>query len=80
VPVLVDEDNEQMKLETPSQVAARIGVSARRVRSWTSSKKLFHYSFENRVLIPVEAVDDFLKRNAVKPTINRQFPTVDSEK
>src|SRR6476646_1481572 len=55
------------RLETPKQLAARVGLSERQVRSLIAAGKLEHVWVGSRVHIPVEAFARFVETNRVTP-------------
>jgi excisionase family DNA binding protein len=55
------------RLETPKQLAARIGISERQVRSLIQSRKLEHVMIGSRVHIPAGAFERFVEQNTVTP-------------
>ncbi len=54
-------------LETPKQLAARVGVSERKVRLLIQTKQLEHVMIGCRVHIPCGAFERFIDERSVKP-------------
>jgi excisionase family DNA binding protein len=61
-PVHTDE-----RLETPKQLAARVGLTERQIRHLVETRQLEHVMIGCRVLIPVTAFANFLEAKKVKP-------------
>lgn len=57
----------QIELETPKQLANRIGWPVSRVRGLISNKKLRHFRFGKSIMIPPDAISEYLERVEVKP-------------
>jgi len=57
----------QIELESPKQLADRIGWPVSRIRRLIKGEKLRHYRFGKSIMIPPDAVDEYLKRVEVKP-------------
>jgi len=57
----------QATLETPKELASRLGWPERRVRSLISSKQLRHVKVGGMYFVPVEAFDEFLAANMIEP-------------
>jgi excisionase family DNA binding protein len=55
------------RLETPRQLAERVGISERQVRHLTQTRQLEHIMIGSRVHIPIGAFERFLKAKSVKP-------------
>lgn len=57
----------QNNLETPKELAERLGWPERRVRSLISAKQLRHVKIGGMYFVPTEAFDEFLTANMVEP-------------
>ena len=55
------------RLETPKELAARVGVKERRIRHLIDTRKIEHVWIGCRVHIPAGAFTRFLEANKVKP-------------
>lgn len=55
------------RLETPKQLAARVGLTERQVRHLIQSRQIEHVMIGCRVLIPVGAFANFLEAKKVRP-------------
>jgi excisionase family DNA binding protein len=55
------------RLETPRQLAKRVGLSERQVRHLIQRRQLEHVPVGGRILIPVGAFLRFLEANKVQP-------------
>jgi len=55
-------------LESPKELAARIGWPERRVRSIIAAAELRHVRIGNRIFVPAGAVEEFIQRKMVEPT------------
>jgi excisionase family DNA binding protein len=55
------------RLETPKQLAARIGLTERQVRHLIQTRQIEHVMIGCRVLIPVGAFAKFLETKKVRP-------------
>jgi excisionase family DNA binding protein len=55
------------RVETPKQLAARIGLSERQIRHLVQTRQLEHVMVGSRVLIPVGAFTRFLAAKKVTP-------------
>ena len=58
---------EDVRLETPKQLAARVGVTERQIRHLITSGQLEHVFIGSRVHIPVGAFARFLELKKVTP-------------
>jgi hypothetical protein len=71
------------RLETPKQLAERIGLSTRQVRILLSDGRLEHVCIGARIMIPSGAYGRFLERNTVRKcrdeTKDRAFAGCKSE-
>jgi len=54
-------------LETPRQLAARVGLSERQVRNLMQTRQLAYVCIGSRLHIPTGAFDEFLAKGTVKP-------------
>lgn len=57
----------QNNLETPKELAQRLGWPERRVRSLISTKQLRHLKIGGMYFVPEGAFDEFLSANMVEP-------------
>ncbi|MCL7466230.1 helix-turn-helix domain-containing protein [Phaeovulum sp. NW3] len=57
----------QNNLETPKELAQRLGWPERRVRSLISTKQLRHVKIGGMYFVPQGAFDEFLNANMVEP-------------
>lgn len=57
----------QIELESPKQLADRIGWPVSRIRRLIRGEQLRHYRFGKSILIPPDAVTEYLARVEVKP-------------
>src|SRR5262245_21591028 len=55
------------RLETPKQLAVRVGISVRQVRQLIQTRQLEHVFIGCRILVPVGAFTRFLETRKVKP-------------
>ncbi len=55
------------RLETPKQLAVRVGLSERQVRSLIQSRQLEHVMIGCRIHIPTGAFERFIEENKVTP-------------
>jgi excisionase family DNA binding protein len=55
------------RLETPKQLAARVGLTERQVRHLIQTRQIEHVMIGCRVLIPVGAFTNFLEAKKVRP-------------
>ena len=60
----------EIVLESPKQLADRIGWPVSRVRGLISNKQLRHYRFGKSIMIPPEAITEYMNRIEVKPNVN----------
>lgn len=58
------------ELASPRELAKRTGWSVRRIRSLIAENRLRHIRVENSILLPFDAIDEFLKLNMVQPQTN----------
>lgn len=58
---------EEERLETPRELAERVGVNERRIRHLIHTRKIEHVWIGSRVLIPVGAFSKFVEANKVRP-------------
>lgn len=54
-------------LESPKELAVRIGWPERRVRFLITNADLRHMRIGNRIFIPSGAVEEYIERNMVEP-------------
>jgi len=59
----------QIELESPKQLADRIGWPVSRVRGLISNKQIRHYLIGKSIMIPPEAITEYMQRIEVKPEI-----------
>ncbi|HMQ40249.1 MAG TPA: helix-turn-helix domain-containing protein [Paracoccus sp. (in: a-proteobacteria)] len=57
----------QNNLETPKELAQRLGWPERRVRSLITAKQLRHVKIGGMYFVPQGAFDEFLNANMVEP-------------
>jgi len=57
----------QIELESPKQLADRIGWPVSRIRRLVKGEKLRHYRFGKSIMIPPDAITEYLARVEVKP-------------
>lgn len=57
----------EVELESPQQLATRIGWPVGRIRKLISEEKLRHYRFGRSVMIPPTAIAEYLESTEVKP-------------
>jgi len=62
----------QNNLETPKELAQRLGWPERRVRSLISAKQLRHVKIGGMYFVPQGAFDEFLSANMVEPDLPQQ--------
>ncbi|WP_405405238.1 helix-turn-helix domain-containing protein [Paracoccus sp. Ld10] len=62
----------QNELETPKELANRLGWPERRVRSLITSKQLRHVKVGGMYFVPTGAFDEFLKAHMVEPDQSQQ--------
>ncbi|MCI0999820.1 helix-turn-helix domain-containing protein [Ochrobactrum sp. C6C9] len=55
------------KFERPKELAARIGWPIKRIRTLIASKQLRHHRIGGSIIIPINAIDEFLKNTEVEP-------------
>ncbi len=58
------------RLETPKQLAARVGITERQVRHLIQTRQLEHVMIGCRVLIPVGAFARFIEATRVPPCLD----------
>lgn len=54
-------------LESPKQLAARIGWPERRIRKLVNAKRIRHLRVGSSIFFPPNAAEDFIKENMVEP-------------
>jgi excisionase family DNA binding protein len=64
---VMTDPNEGERLETPKQVAARVGISERQVRHLVETGQIEHVMIGCRVHIPFGAFKRFVEAKKVKP-------------
>jgi excisionase family DNA binding protein len=57
------------ELESPRQLALRTGWPERRIRNLIAQNKLRHVRIGGSILVPHDAIDEFLKLNMVAPRL-----------
>lgn len=57
----------QIELESPKQLADRIGWPERRIRNLIAAKKLRHHRVGGSILIPTTAFTELLKQTEIEP-------------
>lgn len=58
-----------MKLLSPREMAHRSGWPEGRIRRLIASRKLRHIKLDGLLLLPEDAVDEFLTANMVEPEV-----------
>ena len=58
------------ELKSPKFMAAHTGWPVSRIRSLVASNKLRHIRIGGNILIPEDAVDEYLSTNMVEPEIS----------
>ena len=66
-PNVTTDSNEVERLETPKQVAARVGISERQLRHLVQTGQIEHVMIGCRVHIPVGAFKRFVEAKKVRP-------------
>lgn len=59
----------QINLESPKQLADRIGWPVSRIRKLIINKQLRHFRMGKSIMIPPDAITDYLQRIEVQPEI-----------
>jgi len=59
----------EIELESPKQLADRIGWPVSRIRRLVKGEQLRHYRFGKTIMIPLDAVPEYLARVEVKPEV-----------
>lgn len=59
----------QIILESPKQLADRIGWPVSRIRKLIINKQLRHFRMGKSIMIPPDAITDYLQRIEVQPEI-----------
>ncbi len=57
----------QIELESPRELAERIGWPVRRIRNLIANKQIRHHRIGGSILIPTDAIDEFLHRTEIQP-------------
>ena len=57
----------QTHLESPKELAMRVGWSERRIRSLARNKQIRHLWVGGNIFFPPNAIEEFIKANTVKP-------------
>ena len=57
----------KQQLESPKRLATRTGWPESRIRSLVASNQLRHIRIGGNILIPTDAIDEFLAANMVQP-------------
>jgi excisionase family DNA binding protein len=55
------------RLETPKQLAARVGLTERQIRHLVQTRQLEYVEIGKRILLPVTAFANFLEARKVRP-------------
>jgi excisionase family DNA binding protein len=61
------EGSVQIELESPKQLADRIGWPERRIRNLIAAKKLRHHRVGGSILIPTTAFTELLQQTEIEP-------------
>jgi len=59
----------QIELESPKQLADRIGWPVSRIRKLIRGEELRHFRMGKSIMIPPEAITEYMKRVEVKPEV-----------
>jgi len=59
-------------LESPRELALRTGWPERRIRNLISQRRLRHVRIGANIYVPAGAVEEFINRNMVEPTVPQQ--------
>ncbi|MBL4731563.1 MAG: excisionase family DNA-binding protein [Rhizobiaceae bacterium] len=54
-------------LESPKELAERIGWPVRRIRNLIANKQIRHHRIGGSILIPTDAIEEFLKNTEIQP-------------
>ena len=57
----------KQKLESPKRLATRTGWPESRIRSLIANNQLRHIRIGGNILIPADAIDEYLSLNMVEP-------------
>jgi hypothetical protein len=57
-----------MEMVTINQLAVTSGWPASRIRKMIKSRKLPHLRMDGLTLVPVDAIDEYMRDNLVKPS------------
>lgn len=57
----------ELQMESPKQLATRLGWPVRRVRSLIAARKLRHHRIGGSIMIPQGAVEELLKSSEIEP-------------
>jgi excisionase family DNA binding protein len=61
-----------LDLESPRELAIRTGWPERRIRNLISQRRLRHVRIGTNIYVPTGAVEEFINRNMVEPTVPPQ--------
>jgi len=56
-----------MELESPKQMSERTGWTEKRIRKLVNTEQIRHLRVEGRILLPKDAVEEFVRANIVAP-------------
>lgn len=59
----------EIELESPKQLADRIGWPVSRIRKLINKEQLRHYRFGKSIMIPPDAIIEYMNRVEVKPEL-----------
>lgn len=59
----------QIELESPKQLADRIGWPVSRIRKLIRREELRHFRMGKSIMIPPDAISEYMERVEVKPEI-----------
>ena len=66
---MVQNEQPKIQLESPRQLAERIGWPVGRIRKLIQTGRIKHILIGRSILVPIDAVEEFLSDNLVQPEI-----------